>query len=46
MRADSNATACAHAIALSRAGSHKPRIFSLFLWIYGRARLPKIFYLK
>ena len=46
MRADSNATAFANAIAPDRAGSRKTANFQPFSPIYGRARPSKIFCLK
>jgi hypothetical protein len=46
MRADSNCTASAIAIAAAEAGSSKIANFRPFFAIYGRVRLPKIFCLK
>jgi hypothetical protein len=46
MRADSNGTHRADAIATTQAGSRKIANFQPFFTIYGRVRPPKIFCLK
>jgi hypothetical protein len=46
MRADSNCTTRELAIGATLAGSRKIAFFRAFLTVYGRVRLPKIFYLK